>query len=227
MAAVVDAVVDSAADVAGDAVVGAAGGAVVGAAVDGTVDGPVDGIWAGSGQSIVNDPASFTPVDGLDDGLDVAAVGPVPVTVGAPPAALGTPGAAQAAVPAIRETPIAAATSRPTEVGAILGSRRRAPRPDRPGSRASRPNARTASAQPTSSQAISPAVISRIDCTAARGSPTSIVDGSDPMSTSITCAGWGSWVMRTARTPRHISRVSRADHCLGVRSVRLTSFNMG
>jgi hypothetical protein len=138
--------------------------------------------------------------------------------------ALAPAGAAHAAVPASRDTPTAAATSRPTADGAIRGSSRRARRPERPGSRAIRPTARTTAAQPTRSQAISPAVVTRTDATAASGAGA--VTGADPDTAAQSWPGGGSCVTRTASPPTHSSMVRSADHCFAVESLRLTSFAM-
>jgi hypothetical protein len=88
---------------------------------------------------------------------------PVAALVDAAPAAGAPPGVAQAAVPAISDNPAAAATNRPRAAGAILGRSRRARRPGRPGRRAISPTAMTIASHSTSSQAVRPAVISRID----------------------------------------------------------------
>lgn len=214
-------------------VVGDGSGSAVGAADSVTAVSdpdaePVPG--AGSGQSMVNEPSGRgTPTAGLTDGSTVGSTeglteGPTAEPVARPPdeppadieaeetapAAGAMAGAAQAAVPAISEAPTAASTSRAIVAGAIRGSSRRARRPGRPGRRASSPKPRTTTAQPAISHASSPAVVSRIVCIAASGSPIAWSRGS-PVRAVQASAGPGSWVSSTPRVTTQARRVSRAD----------------
>jgi hypothetical protein len=222
----------------GDAWLGAAwlGAVWLGAAGLGVVEPGMAG--SGVGQSMAIELVGAVVVvpgagvtSGLTAGLTAGLTGAPAVTAfttftaGAGRAdALAPAGAAHAAVPASRDTPTAAATSRPTADGAIRGSSRRARRPERPGSRAIRPTARTTAAQPTRSQAISPAVVTRTEATAASGAGA--VTGADPDTAAQSWPGGGSCVTRTASPPTHSSMVRSADHCFAVESLRLTSFAM-
>ncbi|MET0865192.1 MAG: hypothetical protein ABWZ98_12740 [Nakamurella sp.] len=163
-----------------------------------------------AGQSMVIDGAAgglgelVSP--GVEDAAGSGAAEPVTVVSGVelPPGALpAAQGTAQALVPAINETPTAAAISREAAAGAIRRSRIRPHRPGRPGNPAAVSAHPTAQLQSSKTQT-STLAASSIACSAtartATGAPAA---GRNPLSWPGHDQGAGSRTARVARPTTH------------------------